>query len=55
MRVTVKVSVDIDPESWDLNYGTGSDRVTIGRDVRRYINHIVHEQLNASGVLKEED
>jgi hypothetical protein len=36
MEVFVTLKLDIDPEAWDLAYGTGTDPGTVRDDVRRY-------------------
>jgi hypothetical protein len=47
------VTVDVDPEAWDMNYGTGTDPKTVRDDVREYVFHTVHEQLRNVDVLTE--
>ena len=53
MKVRVCVTVDIDPEAWDMNYGTGTDPATVREDVKTYLEYTVHDQLSIVGVLKE--
>lgn len=37
MKVRLTVTLDIDPEAWDLAYGTGTDRKSIREDVLQYL------------------
>lgn len=51
MKVRVTVTVDIDAESWDLNYGIPADRPdAIRADVREYVQNLVTQHLHDLGV-----
>lgn len=54
MKVRVTMTVDIDPEAWDLNYGTGTDAAAVREDVRTYIENGARDQLETVGVLRIE-
>ena len=34
MKVRVTVTLDIDPEAWDMNYGTGTTPAAVRADVQ---------------------
>ena len=54
MRVRVSFTVDIDPESWTLNYGVEGAEA-IRADVRVYAEEAARNQFAAVGVLREEE
>lgn len=41
MKVTVTLSLDVDPAAWDLAYGTGTAAKDVREDVRAYILNAV--------------
>jgi hypothetical protein len=51
--VSVTVSVRIDREVWDANYGTGTGDAEVRADVKAYVENLVTEQLREVGVLAE--
>ena len=51
MENKIEFTVDVDPEAWELNYGTG--RNEIRNDVKGYVENIVFGQLDVVGVLAE--
>jgi hypothetical protein len=53
VKVRVTFTVDVDPEAWSLNYGTGTDPADVREDVRRYVENGAVEQLREVGVLAE--
>jgi hypothetical protein len=55
MKVRVSFTVDIDPEAWDANYGTGREAKAIRADVQTYIENGVKDQLRELGLLTEEN
>lgn len=58
VKVTVPLIMEIDPEAWDLTYGTGTKVADIREDVREYIVNAVmntgaaHEGAVVSAVLR---
>ncbi|WIF20520.1 DNA binding protein [Rhodococcus phage Jflix2] len=44
MKVKVEVTVDIDPESWTMNYGV-EGTAAIREDVKQYCRNTIIEQL----------
>ena len=54
MKVRVTITVDVDPERWNANYGTGTDPKDVREDVKRYVEGTVDSQLRMVGVLVEE-
>ena len=52
MRVKITLTVNIDPDAWDLNYGTGTSAKAIREDVQTYIETTVRGQLEHVGLLK---
>lgn len=46
MKVRVTLTVEVDPESWELNYGV--DKEAMRQDVREWVQHVVDEQLRHS-------
>jgi hypothetical protein len=53
VKVTISVTVDIDPEAWTLNYGVEGS-AAIRADVKEYGRSTIIEQLKDVGVLKED-
>lgn len=52
MKVKIEFTIDIDPEIWDLNYGTGTDAKAVREDVKRYAFHTITEHIReANGAL----
>ena len=51
MKIKIEFTVDVDPEAWELNYGTS--RNEIRNDVKGYVENIVLGQLDVVGVLAE--
>ena len=52
MKVTVSVTVDVDPGAWAQEYDTSTDCVSIRNDVTNYVKSMVHDQLDSVGVLR---
>jgi hypothetical protein len=50
MRVRVSVTVDIDPQTWALEYGVPLQDVR--GDVKQYVQQLVMDQLESVGVTK---
>jgi hypothetical protein len=50
MKVRCSFVVDVDPEAWDLNYGTGTQPAQVRNDVRRYVEEGARQQLISVGV-----
>ena len=51
MKIKIEFTVNVDPDAWELNYGTG--RNEIRDDVKGYVQNIVLGQLDVVGVLVE--
>jgi len=51
MKIKIEFTVDVDPEAWELNYGTS--RNEIRDNVKDYVLNIVLHQLDVVGVLAE--
>lgn len=51
MKVKVSFTVDVDPDAWDLNFGTGTDAATVRDDARRYVENGAVDQLRDLGLL----
>lgn len=52
MKVKVSFTVDIDPEVWDANYGTGTAAAAVRKDVQEYAYHTLTEHIReATGAL----
>ena len=49
MKVAITVKVEIDVESWQINYGT--PRSEINADVKTYATNLVTEHFRDLGVL----
>lgn len=41
MKVAITLTLDIDPETWDLMYGTGTTATEVRADVKRYVREQV--------------
>jgi hypothetical protein len=56
MKINVNFTVDIDPESWELNYGiSASDKKAIRDDVREALKHAMYGHLESIGVTYKVD
>ena len=51
MKIKIEFTVDVDPDAWELNYGTNRNEVR--DDVKGYIKNIALSQLDVVGVLAE--
>jgi hypothetical protein len=51
-KVKYTIDLDIDEESWDLQFSTGRDAKSIREDVKSYLDTVVIEQLHAIDALK---
>ena len=49
MKIKIEFTVDVDPDAWELNYGTNRNEVR--DDVKGYIRNIALRQLDFVGVL----
>lgn len=55
MKVKIRnLVVDVDPESWDLNYGTGVDPTIIAEEVQNYVEGLVWGHMHDLGLLVED-
>ena len=52
MIVKVTFSVDVDPDSWNLNYGTGTDPAAVRADVRTWCENGCYAELRELGLLR---
>ena len=48
MKIIVKLAVEIDPENWDQDHGTGTSAAAVRADVRSYVENLVHEYLRGT-------
>lgn len=51
MRVAIHLTVDIDPEAWEADYGV-SGYAAIRQDVKEYIEHTLHSHLMSLSLLE---
>ena len=51
MKIKIEFTVDVNPDAWELNYGTNRNEVR--DDVKGYIKNIALSQLDVVGVLAE--
>jgi hypothetical protein len=51
MKVKITFTVDIDPEVWDLNYGTGTSAKAIREDVQNSAEDAIQSHFEQIGVL----
>lgn len=53
MRVTVTLVLDVDPEAWDLAYGTGTDQAAVRADVKDYAaDQVRHSAAGTEGGIR---
>lgn len=52
MKVKFDTTVDIDPELWDMNFGTGTQAKDVREDVRSALTSAVHAYLEQIGVTR---
>lgn len=45
MEIQLSVSIQLDPESWDLVYGTGVEEDDVREDVSTYVETLIHESV----------
>ena len=50
MKVRVTVTLDIDPDAWESNYGV-SGASAIREDVRSWAFHLLHDAADETGNL----
>lgn len=50
MKVAIRVTLDIDPEMWELNYGM-SGASEIRADVQSWARDLLHDAADESGNL----
>jgi len=53
MKVKIEFTVEIDPESWTMNYGV-EGAAAIREDVKEYCYHTIQDQLAMVGVRKDQ-
>ncbi len=53
MRVTVSVTLDVDPAAWDANYGTGTAHADVTADVRQYVRQSTVEWFREQRLLAD--
>lgn len=53
MKVKVTMTFDIDPEAWNMTYGTGAKAADVRADVREHAFHTLTETYSNFGVLTE--
>lgn len=51
MKVRVTVTLDVDEESWAMNYGI-EGKAEIREDVKNHANHTLTETFRDMGLLK---
>jgi len=52
MKIKIEFTVDVDPDAWELNYGT--PRSELREAVRSYVRYGVLEQFDGLGVASKE-
>jgi hypothetical protein len=50
MKVRVEVTLEVDPEVWDLNYGTGTEARFVREDVKSYVQNMVADHFTELGI-----
>ena len=45
MKVIVTLEVEVDPEEWDMTYGTGTKAADVRKDVKEYVAHSIHDLM----------
>ena len=50
MKVTVTLVVDVDPQDWDADYGTGTSAADVRADVKR---HVLNAALQGIEALRD--
>jgi hypothetical protein len=51
MRIQMVVTVDVDPDTWDRDYGCGTGRDEVRRDVVRYVTTAVQSMVGPDGTV----
>jgi hypothetical protein len=51
-KVTLSVTIEIDPEAWDLAYGTGTSTTEIRDDVRSYFINVIQAGGAGDGAVR---
>jgi hypothetical protein len=54
MKVRVSFTIDIDPEAWDTNFGTGREAKAVRADVQTYVENGARDLLRDLGLLQEQ-
>lgn len=45
MKIAVNLTIEIDPDEWDLAYGNGTNRREVARDVKEYVKHAIRDLI----------
>ena len=45
MRVNVNLTIEIDPDEWELAYGDFDGKRAIAQDVREYVKHSIRDLI----------
>ena len=45
MKVIVTLEVEVDPEDWNMVYGTGTKAADVRKDVKEYVAHSIHDLM----------
>lgn len=51
-KVTLSVTIEVDPEAWDLAYGTGTSAKEIRDDVRSYYINVIQSGGAGDGAVR---
>lgn len=51
MKVRIVVMLNVDPEAWDMNYGTGTTSAAVRADVQTWAHSLLHDAADMSGNL----
>ena len=48
IKVSISATIEVDPETWDMNYGTGTQATAIKEDVKRYVHSLITESADGN-------
>lgn len=52
LTMAVNVTIEVDAEGWDMDYGTGLDQAKIREDVKAYVRSLINESASNNLTVK---
>lgn len=52
VKVAINMTIEVDAEGWNMDYGTGTGAAAIRSDVKSAIHSLIHEYNDSLRVVK---